>query len=126
MADPSIRILIVEDEMYIRELYQRLLLAEGYQVDTAADGEAGLMAIKKGGYDLVLLDIILPKLDGLKILEYIAGDQQAIKANKGIVILSNLGQETIVSHGKFLGVKGHLVKTDLTPQEFINEVKKYL
>ncbi|MCH7541221.1 response regulator, partial [Patescibacteria group bacterium] len=62
------RILVVEDDQFLRELYDELLREEGYEVDLAPDGEIGLAKIIKGGYELILLDIMLPKIDGLEIL----------------------------------------------------------
>ena len=65
------RILVVEDETFLRDLYVEILADEGYEVDTAADGAEGLKKIQMGGYDLILLDIVLPKMDGIEILKNI-------------------------------------------------------
>ena len=73
MADQKIqstkKILVVEDEEYIRDLYVQILQKEGYLVDSASDGEEAFMKMSKKEYDLILLDIILPKIDGLQVLE---------------------------------------------------------
>ncbi|TSC63593.1 MAG: Fis family two component sigma-54 specific transcriptional regulator, partial [Microgenomates group bacterium Gr01-1014_93] len=66
--DNKKKILIVEDDQFLREFYEELLQGEGYSVDAAADGDQGLTKISQGGYDLILLDIMLPKKDGMQIL----------------------------------------------------------
>ena len=63
------RILVVEDDQYIRDLYEEVLTEAGFEVDTAVDGEEGVVKAKKGGYNLILLDVMMPKLDGLGFLE---------------------------------------------------------
>ena len=69
MENSAKKILIVEDDQFLREFYVELLQGEGYMIDSAADGEEGFNKIHNGGYDLVLLDIMLPKKDGVQILE---------------------------------------------------------
>lgn len=120
------RILVVEDERYLRELYIEILQTEGYEVDCAADGEEGYQALYNGGYDLVLLDIILPKMDGLKILQKLARETPPKKPNGAIIILSNLGQDTFITEGVALGARGYMIKSDYTPDQIIAEVKNYL
>lgn len=120
------RILVVEDEKYLRELYVEILQAEGYVVDSAEEGEAGYNKLVEGGYDLVLLDIILPKMDGLKILQKLKNDTPPKAANKIIIILSNLGQDTFIADGISLGARGYMIKSDYTPDQIIKEVKQYL
>lgn len=119
------KILVVEDEVYLRQLYVKILTDAGYSVDQATDGEEALAAISKGGYDLILLDIILPKIDGLKILERINASPPEIP-NKAIVILSNLSQDSVVARGLEMGVRGYIVKSDYTPEQLLKEVQTYL
>lgn len=119
------RILIVEDDQFLRDLYVELLTAEGFQIDKAQDGEEALGKMQVGGFDLVLLDIMLPKKDGLQILSALK-DSPPNKPNKTIVFLTNMGQESIVKNGHEYGVAGYLIKSSLTPEQFINEVKKHL
>ncbi len=120
------RILVVEDERYLRELYIEILQAEGYDVDNAADGEEGYQALYNGGYDLVLLDIILPKMDGLKILQKLAKETPPKRPNACIIVLSNLGQDTFIAEGVALGARGYMIKSDYTPDQIISEVRNYL
>ncbi len=120
------RVLVVEDEKYLRELYVEILQEEGYDVHQAADGEEGYTAMQGGGYDLVLLDIMLPKMDGLKILEKLKNETPPKMPNRTIVILSNLGQDSIIAEGVALGAGGYMIKSDYTPDQILAEVKNYL
>lgn len=119
------KILIVEDDQFLREFYQELLQGEGYQVEVAADGEVALAKLREGGYSLVLLDIMLPKKDGLQILRDLKV-QPPQKNNGSIVILTNLGQDAIIKESFTLGAEGYLIKSALNPDEVLTEVKSYL
>lgn len=119
------KILIVEDDQFLREFYQELLTAEGYSVDTAAEGETALSKIQSSEYDLVLLDIMLPKKDGVQILRDLKV-KGAKSANVIIVVLTNLGQDMIIKECFDLGAAGYLVKSALNPDQVLTEVKSYL
>ena len=123
--NPDKKILIVEDDQFLREFYQELFQGEGFLVDVAADGEIGLKKIQEEQYALVLLDIMLPKKDGLQILRDLK-----IKpaANKEVVIvtLTNLGQDTVIKQAFELGAQGYLIKSALNPDQVLVEVKNYL
>jgi DNA-binding response OmpR family regulator len=118
-------ILLVEDESVLRQLYKEILEEEGFLVTEAADGETAYSFLISGGYDLILLDIVLPKLDGIEILKKLQKEKPA-KPNGPIIILTNLGQESIVAEGIGAGVRGYLLKSDITPDQVIAEVKKAL
>ena len=118
------KILIVEDDQFLRELYCDVLKAEGYVIDIAIDGEEGLKKIKEGGYNLVLLDIILPKIDGLEIMRRIKTDPSALP-NKCVVFLTNLDKEEEIKEALQLG-NGYLIKSQITPGNLVQEVKTYL
>jgi DNA-binding response OmpR family regulator len=117
--------LVIEDEKYLRELYVEILADEGFSVASASDGEEGLNAINAGGYDLILLDIMLPKLDGLKILEAVQKNPP-VNMSGNIIVLSNLGQDSVVAAALALGAKGYMIKSDYTPDQVVNEVKNFL
>lgn len=119
------RILVVEDDQFLRELYDELLREEGYDVDLAADGQEGLDKASVGGYDLVLLDIMLPKVDGLEVLRKLKEDPPK-KANGPTVLLTNLGQDSIIKEGFTLGASGYLIKSAMNPDQVLNEVKVFL
>lgn len=119
------KILIVEDDQALRELYVQILTEEGYEVSQAADGQAGLDALSKGGYDLALLDIVMPKLDGISVLTKLA-DNPPATPNKKIVILSNLGKDDVIGQAMELGASGYMIKSDYTPDKIISQVKNFL
>lgn len=118
------KILVVEDDQLMRELYVEILDSEGYDVEVAEDGNEGEKLMKKGGYDLVLLDIMLPEKDGLEILEDLTEDERA-KCGK-VVVLTNLGQDALVRQGFDLGAEGYLFKSALNPDEVLEEVRGFL
>lgn len=119
------RILVVEDEKFLRELYVDILSGEGYTIDQAADGEEGYNKMREGGYDVVLLDVMLPKMDGLAILEKLSMNAP-VKPNGAVVILSNLEQDAAIAKAVTLGARGYMIKSDHTPDQVIAKVKSYL
>lgn len=118
------KILIVEDEKDIRDLYVEVLKDEKYEVDEAADGEVGLEKALSGKFDLLLLDIMLPKKDGLQILREIKKKPEL--SNLIVVLLTNLSTDTIIKEGFGLGATSYIIKSEMTPDQIINEVKKVL
>lgn len=118
------KILIIEDDQFLRELYRDLLTDEGYRVETASDGEEGLVAMQKGSFDLVLLDIMLPKKDGLTIIKELTPEQ--FKKCGQVVMLTNLGQDAIIKEGFEIGAAGYLIKSALTPDQVLHEVRVFL
>lgn len=125
MDNKSKRILIVEDDQFLREFYQELLQGEGYNIDVAADGETAYQKIQTGGYDLILLDIMMPKKDGLQVLSDLKL-QPAKSANGPIVVLTNLGQDAVMRECFNLGAEGFLVKSALNPDQVLIEIKSFL
>lgn len=119
------RILLVEDDQYTRELYEEVIKGEGYMLDTAKNGEEGLEKIKIGGYNLILLDVMMPKMSGLEILRKLKNE--APKASNGpIVILTNLTNDPILNEAYGLNARDFVVKSDITPGDLINKIKGYL
>lgn len=119
------KILVVEDDEFLRELYNELLKGEGYDVALAIDGEEGLNHISEGGFELILLDIMLPKMDGLEILRHIKAKPPKL-ANGPVVLLTNLGQDSIIKEGFALGASGYLIKSAMNPDQVLSEVKVFL
>lgn len=125
MNEAQKRILIIEDDQFLREFYEELLQAEGFSVDSASDGETGLNMLKGGGYNLILLDIMLPKKDGLQILKEIKSSPPE-KPNGPIVVLTNLGQDSIIRTCYELGAAGYMIKSALNPDQVLVELYNYL
>lgn len=120
----SQHVLVVEDDAFLREIYIETLTRGGYIVDTAVDGDEGYDKIKKGGYDLILLDIILPKQEGLQIVRTLKEDP-SWKPEAPIVFLTNLDNDGEIKQALQLG-KGYLIKSQLTPADLLKEVGLYL
>lgn len=118
------KILIVEDDQFLRDLMERKLVKEGFDVETAIEGEMGLQKIQSWHPDLVLLDIILPGLDGFSILEKVKKDSAT--SGTPVILLTNLGQRDDVEKGLKLGAVGYLVKAHFTPGDIVEKVKEIL
>jgi DNA-binding response OmpR family regulator len=117
-------ILLVEDDEFLAELYGTKLGLEGYEVALATDGEKGLKMIRDKKPDLILLDIILPKMDGFEILKAMKGDK-AVK-NIPVILLTNLSQKDEVKKGLELGAKDYLIKAHFMPSEVVKKIKEAL
>jgi len=118
-------ILLVEDEGTLISLYAKILTDAGYKVVSVSNGEDALKHMVKGGFNLVLLDIMLPQLDGFEIIEQ-SQKKKAKQAINTIVIMTNLSQEKTIARGVELGVKGYIIKSDYNPEEFLNQIKEFL
>ncbi len=121
------KVLIVDDDQDTRYIYDEFLSDEGIEVDLAADGMEGFHKILKDGYDLVILDIMMPKVDGLDILKKI----QALPDNEPgkktpIVMLSALDQQHVVDEAKSLGAVGFISKSSLTPDQVLVKIREFL
>jgi two-component system alkaline phosphatase synthesis response regulator PhoP/two-component system response regulator VicR len=125
MDAPSKKILIVEDDQFLREFYEELLKSEGFTIDSAPDGEMASAKIYQGGFDLILLDIMLPKRDGLQILQANKATPPQV-ANGPIVVLTNIGQDAIIRQCFELGASGYIIKSALNPDQVLQEIKNYL
>jgi len=123
--DAKKRVLIVEDDQFLREFYQELLESEGMVVDTAPDGQTAVDKIHEGGYDLILLDIMLPKKDGLQILKE-TKMTPSTNPNGPIVVLTNIGQDAIIKNCFEAGAAGYMIKSALNPDQVLQEIHNYL
>ena len=118
------KILLIEDEKIIIDLLERKLTKEGYNVSVARDGEEGLKMMKEVNPDLILLDIVMPKLGGFEVMEEMGKDKDLKKIP--IVIVSNSGQPVELGRAKKLGAKDWLIKTEFDPQEVLDKVIKQI
>jgi len=119
------KILIIEDDKYLRELMIRKLSSEkGLDISNAVDGEDGLKAFEREKPDLVLLDLILPDIDGFEVLTKMKENTEL--AAIPVIILSNLGQKGDVEKGMKLGAIDYMVKAHFTPNEIVDKVKQVL
>ncbi len=118
------KILIIEDDKFLRELISRKLTDEGYDITQAVDGEDGINKVKESQPDLILLDLILPSMDGFEVLSTIKSDDSVSAIP--VIILSNLGQKEEVEKGLNLGAADYLIKAHFTPGEIIEKIKNVL
>jgi len=118
------KILMIEDERIIVDLLKRKLEKEGYQVSVGRDGVEGLEKMRKDKPELILLDIVMPRMGGLEVMEKMREDNEL--KDIPIVVISNSGQPIELDRAKKLGAKDWLVKTEFDPQEVIRKVKKQI
>ena len=114
------KILLVEDEEIMINLLQKKLIQEGYEVSIARNGEEGLNMMKEVKPDIILLDIIMPKMSGFEVMEEMRKDTELKKIP--IVVISNSGQPVELDKAKELGARDWLIKTEFDPQEVIEKV----
>src|SRR5215469_14510584 len=119
------KIMVVDDDLYIRELYLEVLKQEGYEVDSAVNGEEALNKLKQGGYSLILLDIMMPKMDGLGVMDALSKTPPPIK-NGPVILLTNLDHDPLIKDAMGKGAVAFIIKADITPQDLVTQVKKYL
>jgi DNA-binding response OmpR family regulator len=118
------KIMIVEDDPTLRDIYTTRFSAEGYDVVTASDGEAALSTAVKEGPDLILLDIMMPKISGFDVLDILRATPETKKTK--IVVMSALSQTADIEKGKALGASAYLVKSQVTLSEVVEKVKAIL
>ncbi len=124
MEKENAHILLVEDDVFLAGIYQKKFEMEGFKISLADNGEKALTDVKRKKPDLILLDVLLPKLDGFAVLEKLKADP----ATRGIpvILLTNLGQRDDVEKGLQAGAVDYLIKTHFKPSEIVGKVKKTL
>lgn len=118
------KLIIVEDDPFLLSILAEKLKEAHFDIETAIDGEDGLNKIKSGNFDLVLLDMVLPKIDGFKILEELRDDKKLKKIP--VIILSNLYDKNNIDKAILLGAKEYIVKAYNTPEEIVLKIKSFL
>jgi CheY-like chemotaxis protein len=118
------KILLVEDEELMIDLLQRKLTKEGYEISVAKDGEEGLKAMREVKPNLVLLDIIMPKMGGFEVMEEMGKNKELKKIP--VIVISNSGQPVELDKAQKLGAKDWLIKTEFDPQEVVDKVVKQI
>lgn len=116
------KILIIEDDKFLRELIARKLEEVGYGIIQAMDGEKGLEKLEEEKVDVVLLDLVLPGIDGFEVLAQ--ANKEDILKDVPVLVLSNLGQREDVERALNLGAVDYLIKAHFTPEEIINKIRE--
>ena len=119
-----IKILLIEDDPFLLSMYSIKFEAEGFVVISADDGEKGLEAAKKTDSDIILLDILMPKMNGFEVLEKLKEDERTRKIP--IILLTNLNQKDEIEKGLILGADDYLIKAHFMPSEVVTRIKKIL
>lgn len=117
-------ILLVEDEPLLGNLLKQRLEKEGINVILKKDGEEALATLREFKPDLILLDIILPKISGFEVLETLKADPQLERAP--VIIVSNLGQDSDVARGQALGAVQYFIKAKLSIEDLVEQAKLLL
>lgn len=120
----SKKILIIEDEEILSDLLKKKLTQAGYEVSVAEDGVEGINQVEKSVPDLILLDIVMPKMGGFEVMKELQKREEFAKIP--VIIISNSGQPVELDLAQKLGVKDWLIKTDFDPQEVLDKVVKQI
>lgn len=116
----SPRLLLVEDDRFLRRALEAGLRGRGFTVVTAADGEVGLELAKREAFTMVLLDLLMPKMTGLEVLRALRAD--AATRELPVLILSNSSREQDVADAQALGVVGYVIKSNISLQEMCDHI----
>jgi len=118
------KILLIEDESALQKTLGEVLNQAGYETSSALDGEIGLRMAKESKPDLILLDLILPKLHGFEVLKELKGNKET--ADIPVIVLTNLESMTDIEKAIELGAKGYLVKAQYSLEEIVQKIKEVL
>ncbi|MCD4705940.1 response regulator transcription factor [bacterium] len=119
----QIKILIIEDDHFLNSFYSKKFSDENYEVFSAFDGEKGVKIAKEKKPDLILLDLVLPKMSGFDVVKELkSGDCKNIQ----IILLTNLSDKENIDQALSLGVEDYLIKVYFTPSEIVKKVKNIL
>lgn len=117
-------ILLIEDDADLRSLYKEVLEGAGHKVEEAGDGVTAIDKIKNVKWDLLLLDIMLPGKDGVKLLKEIKEHEGWKKGP--VLALTNLNSEALIKEVFDDGADGYLIKAEITPDKIVTEAENYL
>lgn len=123
-SNPQKTILLVEDDPFVYDIYEKAFRENNYQIIGAFDGEEGLRLSQKETYDLILLDIMLPKINGVALLKKIRESSKT--KDVPIILLTNLGQESVIKEALRIGANGYLLKARLLPGQVVRRVEEFL
>jgi len=124
MPDVKQKVLIVDDDTFLSGIYATKLDLEGFEVETAHDGEEGLKVAARMLPDIILLDVLMPKLDGFETLKRLKAD--AALKDTPVIMLTNLGQKEDVEKGIQEGAADYLIKAHFVPSEAVEKIRGVL
>jgi DNA-binding response OmpR family regulator len=117
------KILVVEDDETLREVYALKLSMEGFTVETAADGRQALVVAQQASPDVIILDMMMPVMDGIEFLRRFATDRTLTAK---VLVASNKTISEEINEAKRLGASDYLVKSQITPDELVAQVRRLL
>jgi DNA-binding response OmpR family regulator len=123
MSDEKVKVLLVEDDPRVRQLYELVLTMEEYDVVCAVNGEEGLQKAEEESPDLIFLDLRIPKISGLDLLQMLRNNPKT--SDIPVVILSNYDDEATISKGLELGAREYIIKSRITPKDLPTKVEEY-
>jgi len=118
------RILIIEDDAFLSDIYVTRFQRAGFEVYVASDGREGIAAAQEEKPDVILLDIVMPHMDGFEVLRELRSDPSLAKTK--IILLTNLGQQEDVEKGMKEGADAYIIKAHFTPTEVVAKVQEVL
>lgn len=118
------KILLIEDEILILRMYEKIFSFEGFTVNTAVDGADGLEKAIADPPNLILLDIMMPKMDGLRVLEGLKANEKT--KDVPVVVLTNLSSDVVIKDAFAKGAVGYLVKSEVVNEKIVDEIKQYV
>ncbi|MEI7497839.1 MAG: response regulator [Candidatus Falkowbacteria bacterium] len=118
------KILVVEDDPVLGVMYKTKLEAEGYEIVLAVNGADGLTMAQQNSFDIVLLDVILPQLDGFSVLAELKTNE--VTKNVPVIMLTNLSTTEDKEKGLAMGAADYLVKAEYTPEQLSEAINKYI
>lgn len=120
--DKKLKVLLVEDEEAILKPYSDYLASKGFEVKTASDGKEALDLVEEFDFDVMLLDIMLPKIDGLDVLKQVKANPKT--KDKKVLLLTALGRDSVIKQGFDLGADGYLIKDQENPETVEQNILK--
>ncbi|MBI1820211.1 MAG: response regulator [Nitrospirae bacterium] len=118
------KVLLIDDSDFVRTMFLTVLMTGGFQVSAAKDGNEGIAAITKEKPDLILLDLMMPVMDGFKVLSFLRGDPKT--ADIPVIVLSAKGNPEEIQKAMSLGAKDFLIKSTTPPKKVLEKVKFHL
>lgn len=118
------KILIIEDDPFVRRFYEKLFRFQKYEVEQTGDAYEGLELAQKGNFDLILLDIIMPKINGLEILKKLKANEKT--KNIKTIMLTNIDDAKIAKEAASLGAFDFMIKSQFDPEELLKKINEYL
>ncbi len=123
MADKA-KVAIIEDDVAIVQMYRMKFESEGYQVETAGNGKDGLAITQAFKPTIILLDLMMPEMDGMEMLKRLR--KQAWGKKIKVIVLTNMGESEVSDEVKQFGISDFIVKADMTPKQVADRIKATL